>query len=496
MPRDLFAEQKQPRDLFADEAPKELPAANRFLSGVGGEVLKAGSGIADLLPENAAHQWLKEKSKQGLDKATGAAGEVGKFVGASAPYVALPGGGILKTAALSAALSGATTEGDISDRATQAALTGVTSYGMGKAFKNAGNYLLAKKVASAEKAKILNADNAGRAAAQKAGMDVGFVNSPSEANPTILNNLLESVAGKASVRQAAQIQNANKSTLMTRRALGLSDDTQLDDAAFKSVLEKNYQPYRDIAELPTPPSLAQGYSGSKPVFNAKDDLELLKIAQANARELYRANSVNPHPETKALLDEELLKASNIEARFNDRATKAGRPEIVNELMKARENIAKTYTAKDATNKVTGSVDARDFGKRIDKGKPLTGEMRIAGEFEQAFPNSIRDPEHVPAPNVNQLIHAIMPIVGGTAGGVVSGGNPLGVAAGVVASEAVPRMAKALLLSGPYQRTFAKIPIAEKSKVLSIVEQIINNDLRKTATPAISNALSQRMLNNE
>lgn len=122
---DWKAQKEAPLD-YAEwkAAQKELPAVNRFLSGVGGEALKAGSGLADLLPENAAHQWLKEKSKQGLDKATGMAGEVGKFVGASAPYFALPGGGILKTAGMSAALSGATTEGDIEDRATQAALTG------------------------------------------------------------------------------------------------------------------------------------------------------------------------------------------------------------------------------------------------------------------------------------------------------------------------------------------------------------------------------------
>jgi len=113
---------------------KELPAVNRFLSGVGGEVLKAGAGLSDLLPENAAHQWLKEKSKQSLDKATGFAGEAGKFVGASAPYFALPGGGILKTALMSGGLAGATTEGDIGDRALSAGTT--------TAFTGAGGALI------------------------------------------------------------------------------------------------------------------------------------------------------------------------------------------------------------------------------------------------------------------------------------------------------------------------------------------------------------------
>jgi len=116
--------------LTAEEPQKELPTVNRFLNGVGGEVLKAGSGIADLLPENAAHKWLKEKSKSGLDKATGAAGEVGKFVGSTAPYMALPGGGIVKTALMSGALSGATTEGDVGDRLSNAgATTALTAAG-------------------------------------------------------------------------------------------------------------------------------------------------------------------------------------------------------------------------------------------------------------------------------------------------------------------------------------------------------------------------------
>jgi len=473
--------------------PKELPAVNRFLSGVGGRVLKDASNVAALTPANQLQQWLSEQGESGLGKATGTAGEAGKFVGENVKYLIGGAGSLPVQSIKSGLISAATEEGAAGDRLKSGIETGVINLGTGKAFDKLGGYLLAKKLAPSENAKILNADNAGKIAAQKAGMDVGFVNSPSEANPTLLNNLLESIAGKAAVRQESQLLNAHKSTLMTRRGLELADDTALDDAAFKSVLEKNYQPYQKIAKLPTPPSLAQGYSGSRPVFNAKEDLNALKTAQANARELYRSNLINPHPDTKALFDAEKATIAAIEARFKDRAIKAGKPEMVDELMKARENIAKVYTAKDATNKVTGMVDARDFGKRIDKDKPLTGPMRIAGEWEQAFPNSIRDPEHVPAANVNQLMHAILPAIGGTAGGVL-GGVP-GAIAGVVGAEIAPRIAKSLLLSKPYQKAFAKIPTAEKSKIVSMVEQIINNDLRKRSMPIVSN-LTVGALNNE
>jgi len=114
-----------------EDQPPEQSAPSRFLQGVGGEVLKAGSGLADMLPENKVHEWLSKESKAGLDQATGFAGGVGKFVGASLPYFALPGGGLVKTALMSGALSGATTEGDMTDRATAAALTGGLSGGVG-----------------------------------------------------------------------------------------------------------------------------------------------------------------------------------------------------------------------------------------------------------------------------------------------------------------------------------------------------------------------------
>lgn len=155
----------------------EKSAPSRFLSGVGGEVLKAGSGIADMLPENSAHQWLKDKAKEGLDKATGFAGEAGKFVGATAPYMALPAGGILKTSAMSGALSGATTEGDIGDRALIAGTTG--------ALTAAGGALIpiAKKaydVASPIFTPQRNAVN--KIIAELSGEGVGKLQAPNRAN--------------------------------------------------------------------------------------------------------------------------------------------------------------------------------------------------------------------------------------------------------------------------------------------------------------------------
>lgn len=342
---------------------------------------------------------------------------------------------------------------------------------------------------SVTKADIINANNELRKAAQNAGMAKGFVNSPSEANPTVLNGLLESIGGKFATKQDIQLRNAAATTGATREGLGLTPTTKLTPETFKTVIQSNYQPYRDVAALPNPPSLANGYRISQHFPPAAKDLEDLKSAQATARELWQANQRNPHPDTLAAFRDEQNKVNEIQSRFEKRALEANNPELLDKLQQARVNIAKAYTAKKATNKVTGMVDARDLGKLVEGEKPLTGPMRIAAEFEQAFPNAIRDPEHVPPPGVNQLVHAVLPAITGTAG-LTLGGIP-GMIAGATLGEIGPRMARNIILSPGYQRRFATIPIATPSKTLNAVNSIVNSQMSKAAKMAqIANILNQ------
>jgi hypothetical protein len=112
------------------QSVKEPPKLNRFLNGAGGQTLKSASAISEMIPfmkDAGVTGALDKYSKEGLDKATGTAGEVGKFVGDAAPYFALPGGSALKAALQAAGLSAATTKGDILDRAGNAATTGALS---------------------------------------------------------------------------------------------------------------------------------------------------------------------------------------------------------------------------------------------------------------------------------------------------------------------------------------------------------------------------------
>jgi hypothetical protein len=121
MPKDLLAE--QPKDLLATAQP-EKSALSRFLSGVGGDTLQSVSALTGgALPYKYANE--------GLNNATGIAGELGKLSGEIAKYSILPGSGLLSGAVQQAALSAATTPGDVKERLTQGALTGGLSSGIG-----------------------------------------------------------------------------------------------------------------------------------------------------------------------------------------------------------------------------------------------------------------------------------------------------------------------------------------------------------------------------
>jgi hypothetical protein len=48
-------------------------------------------------------------------------------------------------------------------------------------------------------------------------------------------------------------------------------------------------------------------------------------------------------------------------------------------------MAKTFTVEKALNPQTGSVSAAQLASQLAKGKPLTGPLRAAAQFGQAFP---------------------------------------------------------------------------------------------------------------
>jgi hypothetical protein len=131
----MYQSQQQPQQAVQ---PEKNPVS-RFISGIGGEVLKAGGAAGDAYnavvgqKHDMLGDYVRQGAEQGIKDATTAndaneftAGDVGKFIGAAAPYVAMPTISIPKMMAQTALF----TSGDIGERAKAAALTGAIGGGM------------------------------------------------------------------------------------------------------------------------------------------------------------------------------------------------------------------------------------------------------------------------------------------------------------------------------------------------------------------------------
>lgn len=83
---------------------------------------------------------------------------------------------------------------------------------------------------------------------------VGYVVPPSMAGSGVGSRVLEGISGKYKTNQLAGIRNQEVTNSLARKALGLTDDTQLTFETLGKVREAASEPYRQVASLPPPTS--------------------------------------------------------------------------------------------------------------------------------------------------------------------------------------------------------------------------------------------------
>lgn len=125
--------------LESSSPETELPSGNRFLSGIGGNVLNAVSGAAELLPGVSEHNPIAQAAQQGLSHATGLAGSAGKLIGSVVPYLAMPESLPAQIAA-STGIGAITGHGELGERALSGVESGVGA-GIGGAIGKAIPYV-------------------------------------------------------------------------------------------------------------------------------------------------------------------------------------------------------------------------------------------------------------------------------------------------------------------------------------------------------------------
>jgi hypothetical protein len=278
--------------------------------------------------------------------------------------------------------------------------------------------------------------------AQKAG----YVIPPATGNPSAAAKTAEGVAGKLSLAQQASASNMANTNRLAARALGLAEDAPLTLGAVQAVRReagKAYESVRGVGVIATGPkwtaalnraqASAQGANRSFPGLASKDPLAA-RIDSLRKPFVDSSDAVDTIKVLREFADEAAGQRSFKVARTYrelagelensiERHLVANRQNgLIDAFRNARQMIAKTYSVEKAMNKGTDSVSATKLARQLDRGTPLSGELKQIGEFGLAFPKAARE--------FNESLPGISPLdfyaAGGTAalGSLASGGNPL------------------------------------------------------------------------
>lgn len=412
--------------------------SENFAAGVGKGMTDIGQGIGQAVGLQSREDVTEKRRLDAPLSATGG-GKAGQFTGMAVPLAAtalIPGANTLTGAAAIGVGTGAMMP---SESTKETAL----NVGLG-GFLGAGGQKLAQGLAGSAQRRASN--EAAMLASQKQqnmirdetlreANKLGLVVPQSAVNPTRGTQVMEGVAGKAALGQEISAGNQKAVNAAARRHVGLPENAAISEGALKDIRYKAAQPYRDIAEIH--PSAAKG-------------LEELKEARFNAAEQWKFYARSGDPAAREKAQAFGKTAQRIENTFEELAKTTDKPNLLKNLREGRELIAKTYDVDRALNVATGDISAKILGRAVDKGRPISGELKTVGKFAEAFPKSVQDAAGLPAAGVSALdpmAAAALGILGGSAfgpAGLLAAATPY--ARNLVRTNMVGNLSKGVLPS--------------------------------------------------
>jgi hypothetical protein len=292
---------------------------------------------------------------------------------------------------------------------------------MGAAGGLAGQYVGGKV---GQKASSMLADRTARKTAERAQNTVvdqtlneahraGYVFPPTAMNKS---SFLEGISGQFKTQQEAAWRNQQVTNNLMRKDIGLKPNEPITKQAFQKFFKEQGKAYEDVARINN---------------QAAIELEALKTVRHEAKLHFDHYARTADPE--ALLKGQALRqsADGLEQSLESHAINAGKPELVNNLRKARTNMAKGYTYEDAVRFSTGDVNAANIAKDYTagmrgEGPRLTGNLERIGKVSEARPESMRMRGFAPNPTSALDTMAATVAMGASGGppGILAAGVPL------------------------------------------------------------------------
>ena len=233
------------------------------------------------------------------------------------------------------------------------------------------------------------------AKAVTAAREAGYVIPPSQARGSFINRLLEGTAGKISTAQNASAVNQGITNQLAAKAIGVAEDVAISPKVLDDVRKAAGGAYEAVAALPVKPAQAADTLANIPAVPGIDPKQMvfdLRKARNDATGWYNSYARTADPDSLAKAQAAKNAASKIQNSLEEYATSIGREDLVPEMVKARELIAKTWTIEKALNPVSGTIDAKKLANELKRNKPLTNELRQIAEFGSTFPKASQTPE--------------------------------------------------------------------------------------------------------
>lgn len=492
----------------------------KLLAGTGKGMTDIGRGImqtAGMLDQTGliknfgpgSQQAIKEaqeRDKSLMKTGWGKTGNVVGKVAAGAPAAFIPGA----NTALGASAIGAglgllepVAEGNVlEEKAKNAAIGGAFGFAGNRVANGVGNFFQRRAANRAAQLASNQSRNATQDTTLAAGRELGYRVNPTQANPSIVNRTLEGMAGKISTAQRAAEGNQQVTNDIARRTLGIADDQPLSPELLEGVRRQAGQAYEavkrsgreivsdnqyiddlvrigedDIQLMREFPQMANNMDEFVGGFlrdriSPPAAIETIKRLRSNASTLFRSD--DPARVAQARASRQIADA--IEGLVGRNLQQSGDDALFQNFQNARQLIAQTHTIEDAINPGTGNVIARKLAGELNKGKPLTGELRTAAQFSSAFPKATQE--------ITSSMPGISPLDVYAAGGMSAAtGNP-SVLAAVMGRPAV----RSLILSQPYQNAMTQP--AYTNQIQQLMAALLNNPELKTLasqTPGLINA---------
>jgi hypothetical protein len=459
--------------------PKEKPldptegmsGTDKFFAGMGKGIYDVGRGISQRFGGMTEHEVAEARRADEPLMKTGAgvAGNVGGSLMTLAPALAVPGANTVAGAAAVGALSGfvrPTTEGEsfLKNTATDAALGGVSQWGLGKVAEKAMQRLSALR----EEAVSAAAKNAVRDTAVSEAQAAGYKTVPSLSGGSLAGRMIEGATGKEKAAQLAAVNNQPITDSIARKALGIADDVPLSKetmrAARTEAIETGYEPVRQLPFMATDDAFrtqiskltsradnaskdfgAIVESDVKPLaagllevkgFSGSSAVDAVATFREKASDLYAAGNKTlgkAYREAAEAVENQIERA--LAAQGKDGAA------VLKDYRDARVKVAQTFDLEKALREGQGSIDARVIGRLYAKAPDrMTGDIATIGKAAAAMPEVMAVPK---AGWANPITAADSGV--GTIGSILAGG-PL-----PLAFPALRAAGRYGMMTGPGQR---------------------------------------------